>query len=146
MFAENWHERIFLEALVKYYNAKKKNSDNRSYTNTKKIPWEPNIGPKIRKEFKKVNKDITFTSDKNLQSIYVKTNRSYYHAGVMLECTSWIVHAMANILVNQRNQYWHVALKINQTALKVTGNHPAPLNTPKSAMDNSTGFTREQSL
>ena len=69
MFVENGHKRTFLEALVKDYNTKKKNSDNRNYTNTKKIPWVPNIGPKIRKEFKKVNKDITFTSGKNLQSI-----------------------------------------------------------------------------
>ena len=35
-----------------------KNNDCRNY-----------IGPKIRKEIKEVNKDINFTSDKNLQSI-----------------------------------------------------------------------------
>ena len=35
----------------------------------KKIVWVLNIGPTIRKEFKNVNKDITFTSDKNLKSI-----------------------------------------------------------------------------
>ena len=69
MFVENGHKRTFLEALVKDYNAKKKNSDNRNYTNTKKIPWVPNIEPKIRKEFKRVNKDISFTSGKNLQNI-----------------------------------------------------------------------------
>ena len=51
MFVENGHKRTFLEALVKDYNTKKKNSDNRNYTNTKKILWVPNIGPKIRKEF-----------------------------------------------------------------------------------------------
>ena len=73
MFGENGHKRIFLEVSVKDYNTKKKNSDNRNYTNTKKIPWVPNIGPKIRKEFKKVNKDITFTSGKNLQSILCQT-------------------------------------------------------------------------
>ena len=49
MFVENGHKRTFLEALVKDYNAKKKNSDNRNYTNTKKIPLVPSIGPKIRK-------------------------------------------------------------------------------------------------
>ena len=37
--------------------------------NSKKIPWVPNIGPKIRKISTKANKEITFTSDKNLQSI-----------------------------------------------------------------------------
>ena len=49
MFVENGHKRTFLEALVKDYNAKKKNGDNRNYTNTKKIPLVPSIGPKIRK-------------------------------------------------------------------------------------------------
>ena len=58
---------LFLEALVKDYNTKNKNSDNRNDTNRKKISWIPNIGPKIKKEFKKVNKDITFTSDKSLK-------------------------------------------------------------------------------
>ena len=69
MFVENGHKRTFLEVLVKDYNTKNKNNHNHNDTNRKKIPWIPNIGPKIRKEFKKVNKDITFTSGKNLQSI-----------------------------------------------------------------------------
>ena len=45
MFVVNGHKRTFLEALVKDYNAKKKNSDDSNYSNTKKIPWVPNIGP-----------------------------------------------------------------------------------------------------
>ena len=69
MFVENGHQRTFPEALVKDYNTKNINSDNRNDTNRKKIPWIPNIAPNIRKEFNKVNKDITFTSGKNLQSI-----------------------------------------------------------------------------
>ena len=92
MFGENGHKRIFLEVLVKDYNTKKKNSDNRNYTNTKKIPWVPNIGPKIRKEFKKVNKDITFTSDKYSQSILCQNKPKllpcWSHAGVyQLDCS-----------------------------------------------------------
>ena len=55
MFVQNGHKRTFLEALVKDYNTKNKNSDNRNDSNRKKIPWIPNIGPKIRKESKKVN-------------------------------------------------------------------------------------------
>ena len=69
MFFENGHKRTFLENLVKDYNAIKKSNDSDNYSNSKKIPWVYNIGPKIRKEFKKVNKDITFPSSKNLQSI-----------------------------------------------------------------------------
>ena len=65
MFVENGHKETFLETLVKDYNTKKKNNDSSNYTNSKKILWVPNIGPRIRKEFKKVkklNKDIAFTS------------------------------------------------------------------------------------
>ena len=91
MFVENGHKRKFLETLVKGYNTKKKNSDNRNYTNTNKIPWIPNIGPKVRKEFKKINKDITFISGKNIQSILCQNKpkvRPNSHAGVyQLDCS-----------------------------------------------------------
>ena len=69
MFVENEHKRTFLENLVKDYNAKKTNNSSRNCTKSKKVPWVPNIGPEIRKEFKKVKKGITLTPDKNLQSI-----------------------------------------------------------------------------
>ena len=49
MFVENGHKRTFLEVLVKDYNTKNKNNNNRNDTNRKKIPWVPDIGPKIRK-------------------------------------------------------------------------------------------------
>ena len=72
MFAKNGHKRTFLETLVKDHNAKSKTNDNHKYTNLKKIllvPNIPNIGPKIRREFKKVNKGITFTSGMDLKRI-----------------------------------------------------------------------------
>ena len=51
----------------------------------------PNIGSKIRKEFKKVNKDITFTSGKNLQSILCQNKPELppnNHPGVyQLDCS-----------------------------------------------------------
>ena len=53
MFVENERKRTFIENLVKDYNVKKKNNDNRNFTSSKKIPWVFHIGPKIRKEFKK---------------------------------------------------------------------------------------------
>ena len=69
MFIETGHNKIFLETLVKDYHSKKKsqnkNNDSRNYINSNKISWVPYIEPKIRKEFKKVNKDITFTSAEN---------------------------------------------------------------------------------
>ena len=104
MFVENGHKRAFLEALVKDYNTKNINSDNRNDTNRKKIPWISNIGPKIRKEFKKVLKTLLSHLARIYKISYVKTNRNY-HLIVILECTSWIVHAMADILANQGNKY-----------------------------------------
>ena len=56
-----------------------KNSDNGNYTNTKKNLWVPNIGPKIRKEFKTVNKDNTFTFGKNLQSVLCQNKPKLLH-------------------------------------------------------------------
>ena len=53
--------------------------------------WVPNIGPKIRKEFKKVNKDITFTAGKNLQSVLCQNKLKLLpnsHPGVyQLDCS-----------------------------------------------------------
>ena len=62
-----------------------------------------------------------------------------------MEYTSWIVHAMVDILTNKTKTCWHVPFNINKTAWKVTGSHPTSLNTPKKVMDNSTGFTRKLS-
>ena len=103
MFVEKGHNRTFLEALVKDYNTKSKNSDNRNDTNRKKILWIPNIGPKIRKEFKKLNKDITFTSGKNLQRILCQNKPKLLlnsHPGVyLLDCSC------NGKLANQRKKY-----------------------------------------
>ena len=81
MFVGNGHKRSSLEVLVNDYNTKNKNSDNRNDTSRKKIPWIPNIGPKIRKEFKNVNKEITFSSGKNLQSILCQSKPKLFPNG-----------------------------------------------------------------
>ena len=64
------------------YNNKKKNkynhennTENREYKDLKKLPWIPNIGPKIKHEFKKIGQDITFTLGKNLQQILCERNK-----------------------------------------------------------------------
>ena len=41
-------------------------------TKKARIPLVPNIGLKTRKKFEKIDKDITFTFSKNLQSILYK--------------------------------------------------------------------------
>ena len=97
MLVENGHEKTLPENLVKDYNAKKKNNDSCSYTNLKKISWVPNVGPKIRKQYKQVNKDLR---NKNILG---KKTCSYYLIAI-LECISWITNAMLDILVNQRKK------------------------------------------
>ena len=71
-----------MKNLVKKYNNKKNNknnhennTENRDYKNLKKLPWIPNISPKIKREFKKIGKDIAFTSGKNLQQILCQKNK-----------------------------------------------------------------------
>ena len=105
MFVENGHKITFLEALVKDYNTKNKNSDNRNDTNRKKIPWILNIEPKIRKEVKKVNKGIIFTFGKNLQSILCQNKPKLIpnsHPGVyQLDCSCngrYIVESKKKVL------------------------------------------------
>ena len=71
-----------MKNLVRKYSNKKNhkknhknNTENRDYKNLKKLPWISNISPKIKLEFKKVGKDIAFTSGKNLQQILCQKNK-----------------------------------------------------------------------
>ena len=72
MFVENDQNKQLLKNLViKYLNEKndnnhENNTENWDYKNIKKLPWIPNISPKVKREFKKIGKDIAFTSIKNL--------------------------------------------------------------------------------
>ena len=70
---------------MKYNNKKnnknnhENNTENRDYRNLKKLTWVPNISPKIKREFKKIGKDIAFTSEKIYNKFSVKkTNPNYY--------------------------------------------------------------------
>ena len=63
------------------------------------------LDKKIGKNLKKENKDITFdVRTRTYKAYYAKTNQSYYVV-VIPECTSWNVHAMVDILTNQRKKY-----------------------------------------
>ena len=82
MFVENGHNKQLLKNLVMKYNNKKNNknsrknnTENRDYSNLKKLLWIPNISPKIKREFKKIGKDIAFTSGKNLEQILCQKNK-----------------------------------------------------------------------
>ena len=81
MFVENGHNEQLLKNLVMKYNNKKNNknnhknnTENRDYSNLKKLSWIPSISPKIEREFKKIGKDIAFTSGKSLQQILCQRN------------------------------------------------------------------------
>ena len=83
MFVENGNNKQLVENLVIKYNNKKNNknnhennTENRDYKNRKKLPWIPSISPKIKREYKKIGKDIAFTSGKNLQQILCQKNKS----------------------------------------------------------------------
>ena len=83
MLVKNGHSKQLLKNLVVEYNNKKNNKNNhenntqnRDYINLNKLPWIPNISPKMKSEFKKIGKDIVFTSGKNLQQILCQKNKS----------------------------------------------------------------------
>ena len=86
MFIENGHTKQLLKNLVTKYNNKKNNkknhknnTENEDYKNLKKLPWISNISPKIKREFKKIEKDIAFTSGKIYNRFSVKkSNPNYY--------------------------------------------------------------------
>ena len=139
MIVENGHKKAYLKKLVKDDNAKK-NKANHNYTNSNKIPWVPNSGSKVMKELKKINKYITFTFSKNLQSI-LRQNKpkllTSSHPEVhLLDC-------LCNGRYIEKSKKKVLALCIEQQQDSIKGgSHPAPY-TPKSIMDNSTGFTQE---
>ena len=66
IFVENGHNKQFLKNFLIKYNNKKNNknnnennTENRDYKNLNKLPWIPNISPKIKRESKKIGKDTT---------------------------------------------------------------------------------------
>ena len=81
MFVENGHNNQLWKTVIKYKNKKnnkdnhENNTENRDYKNLKKLPWIPNIGPKIKRELKKIGKDIAFTSVKKPQQILCLKNK-----------------------------------------------------------------------
>ena len=77
MFVENGHNKQLLKNLVIKYDNKKsnKNNENGDYKNLNKLPWVPNISPNMKREFKKIGKDIAFTSGKNLRKILCQKNK-----------------------------------------------------------------------
>ena len=62
IFVENGHSKSFLEDLIrKYQNKKKESYKDNSFGKIKKLPCIPNIGPKLKHEFKQFGQSIAFT-------------------------------------------------------------------------------------
>ena len=57
-------QRVYLICLGNILKKKKNFQSifNQDYTNSKKYPRIPNISPKIKREFKKIGKDVALTS------------------------------------------------------------------------------------
>ena len=95
MFVENGHNKQLLKNLVVECSNKKdnknkheNNTQNRDYTNLKKLPWIPNISPKIKREYKKIGKYIASTSGKIYSKFTVKRISQEYQQIVNQEYTS----------------------------------------------------------
>ena len=76
-----WRAIIIAITVVIKHNKKndknnhENNTENRDHKNLKKSPWIPNSSPKIKREFKKIGEDFSFTSGKSLQQILCQKNK-----------------------------------------------------------------------
>ncbi|XP_047146242.1 uncharacterized protein LOC124819090 [Hydra vulgaris] len=77
IFVENGHDKNILNNItIDYLKNVSKNTtfqpiDTQPYI---KLPWIPIFGPKLRKEFRKQNKKVIFTSTPNLKNIFCNNN------------------------------------------------------------------------
>ena len=62
------------------------------------------LDQKLEKKLKRQTRTFLLHLARTDKGYYVRTNKSYYLI-VILECTSGTVHAMADILANQRKKY-----------------------------------------
>ena len=75
VLAENGHSIAILEEVAKKYmnsitsNKEKVNIETIKNDKIVKLPWVPKLGPKLRKEFKKVGIKAIFTSGRNLKNL-----------------------------------------------------------------------------
>ena len=117
VLVKNEHKRTFLVNLVIDHNSKEEINGSHHYRNSKKIPWVLNIGRKIKKKkkFKKVNRDITFRPEKNLQSILYQNKpkllSTSYPKVYQLDCL-----CNGRYIGKSKKMYWRVALNISKTA------------------------------
>ena len=76
MFVENDDKKQLLKNLVMECNNKRNNkSDHENNTQTRDLHWMLDISPKMKRKFKKIGKDIAFTSGKNIQQSLCQKNK-----------------------------------------------------------------------
>ena len=90
-----------------------KNIRNKKYFNLQKIPWLTNIRPTITKEFKQVNKKIWQELMKHFMQKPTEILPHNYP-----KCITWIVHALADTLSNERKKYLTCTNKHQQGDIK----------------------------
>ena len=76
MFVENGHDRNHLYSIIREnkHQAPKSENTDRSIV---KPPWIPIIGPKIRKELRKIGCSVIFRSATKLKIYYAITKVNY---------------------------------------------------------------------
>jgi len=79
VFAENGHARSHLEEITNSYRPTTEQSaqeqEETSNTTVVKIPWVPQLGPRLRSTFKKYGVKTVFTSGPNLNSLLCNKNK-----------------------------------------------------------------------
>ena len=61
--------------MVEYSNKRNNKSDHENNTQTRDLHWIRDISPKMKGKFKRIDKDIAFTSGKNIQQSLCHKNK-----------------------------------------------------------------------
>ena len=89
------------------------------------------LDQKFKKNLKNVDKDITFISGKDLQILLCQDKPKLLpnsHPGVyQLDCS-----CSGKYICESKKKILKGCIEHQQDSIKVTGSHPAPLNTPNS--------------
>ena len=104
MFVENEHKRTFLENVVKDHNAKKNTMEVTIASNQTKSRGYLIYDQKLGNNFKRWKKALLSHLTRSYKAFCVKAMVCYYLI-VILQCASWIVYAMVDVLANQRKKY-----------------------------------------
>ena len=108
MFVENGYKKTNLDKLVKEYQNTKTEKDDNEYCNKKKkTQWITNNVPNIRKESKRVNKDIAFENAKNTKylmskrKLLLKSHLKCILGGLLMQ---WLIYLRMKGKMTRKNK------------------------------------------